>query len=321
MITGRTVKNTRGGVRLDAALLDAFPGTTRAFVRDAIARGDVQVSANSSSDPRPAPKGMKLRGGETIFVRELMEASDNRVAPDAGVAARCIFEDGSLLAFDKPAGMPVQPLSCRETGALMNGVVAAYPECRGIGDQPLMAGALHRIDADTSGLVLVARTAEAFAGLRAQFAAQTVRKTYLALVEGAVAAGGTLENNLAHDPTAPFCRMVDADAFAARHRERAGELRPLHAVTRFRPVAMTCEECEERTLLEVEIFTGVTHQIRAQLALAGMHIVNDRLYGAFAVENQVGHCLHALSAAFRHPTSGDETEIRTDLPPWARFAR
>ena len=183
-----------------------------------------------------------------------------------------------------------------------------------------MAGALHRIDADTSGLVIVARTAEAFAGLRSQFAAQSVRKTYLALVEGAVAAGGTLENDLVHDPTVPYCRMVDADAFAARHRDRTGDLRPLHAVTRFRPVAMTHEECEERTLLEVEIYTGVTHQIRAQLALAGMHIVNDRLYGGFAVEDQVGHCLHALSAAFKHPTSGNEMEIRTEQPPWARFA-
>ena len=320
MIKERTVENTRGGVRLDAAILDAFPGTTRAFVREAIARGDVLVAAKASSAPRPAPKGMKLRGGEIILVRELMESKDNRVTPDGGVSAPCIFADESLLAFDKPAGMPVQPLSCRETGSLMNGVVAAYPECRDIGDQPLMAGALHRIDADTSGLVLVARTAEAFANLRSQFAAQTVRKTYLALVEGAVAAGGTLENDLAHDPTVPFCRMVDAGAFTARHPERAQELRPLHAVTRFRPIAMTCEECEERTLLEVEISTGVTHQIRAQLALAGMHIVNDRIYGAFAVENQVGHCLHALSAAFRHPTSGDATEIRTDLPPWAQLA-
>ena len=63
--------------------------------------------------------------------------------------------------------------------------------------------------------------------------------------------------------------------------------------------------------------TGVTHQIRAQLALAGIHIVNDRLYGAFAVENQTGHCLHALSAAFRHPASGDPVELRTPLPRWA----
>jgi len=195
----------------------------------------------------------------------------------------------------------------------MNGVVARHPECTALGDRPLMAGALHRIDADTSGLVLVARTAAAFADLRAQFAAQTVKKTYLALVEGAVAAGATLENDLVHDPTLPFCRMIDI----TRVRGRTDGLRPLHAVTAFRPIAHTTVENEERTLLEVTIFTGVTHQIRAQLARAGLHIVNDRLYGAFAVENQTGHCLHALAARFRHPVSGVETEIRTPWPAWA----
>ena len=318
MIAGKTVANTRGGVRLDAALLDAFPTTTRAFVRDAIARGGKLVAARGDAEPRPAAKGMKLRGGETVFVRELMEKADNRVAPDGRVPAKCVFADGSLLAFDKPAGMPVQPLTCRERGTLMNAVVAAYPECRDIGDQPLMAGALHRIDADTSGLVLVARTAEAFDGLREQFAAQTVRKTYLALVEGDVAAGGTLENDLVHDPTLPFCKMIEFQHNRLTRTQREG-LRPLHAVTRFRPVGRTSVESEERTLLEVEIFTGVTHQIRAQLAIAGLHIVNDRLYGAFAVENQTGHCLHALAAAFRHPASGEPTEIRTPLPPWARI--
>jgi 23S rRNA pseudouridine1911/1915/1917 synthase len=83
------------------------------------------------------------------------------------------------------------------------------------------------------------------------------------------------------------------------------------------PIARTTLENEERTLLEVTIYTGVTHQIRAQLAIAGMHIVNDRLYGAFAVENQTGHCLHSLSASFRHPTFCRETEIRTNYPDWA----
>jgi 23S rRNA-/tRNA-specific pseudouridylate synthase len=100
-------------------------------------------------------------------------------------------------------------------------------------------------------------------------------------------------------------------------REQRDGLRPLHAVTAFRPVGHCSAECEERTLLEVTIFTGVTHQIRAQLAIAGMHIVNDRLYGAFAVEGQTGHCLHALAAAFRHPASGDPVEIQTPPPPWA----
>ena len=307
---------------MDAAILNAIPSTTRAFVKDAIASGNVLIAdparpCTTLNDPnlRRAPKGLKLRGGETIVIRELLEAEDNLVAPEPGRLS-CVFEDGFLLAFDKPAGMPVQPLSCRETGTLMNAVVARYPECRALGDSPLMAGALHRIDADTSGLVLVARTADAFANLRAQFAAQSVKKTYLALVEGAVAVGGTLENDLVHDPTLPFCRMIDA------HHNRlttsqVSRLKSLHAVTQFNPIAHTALENEERTLLEVTIFTGVTHQIRAQLALAGLHIVNDRLYGAFAVENQTGHCLHALAASFTHPVSGDPVEIRTPYPAWA----
>ena len=310
MITQQTISVGEGGLRLDVAVLAAFPTSTRAFVREAISAGDVLVGG------RRVPKGAKLRAGDRIEVRRLAEAADNRVKPDGAVAAPCVFEDEWMMAFDKPAGMPVQPLTCHETGTLMNGVVARHPECRDLGDSPLMAGAVHRIDADTSGLVLVARTAESFAALRGQFAAQTVRKTYLALVEGTVAAGGTLENDLVHDPTIPFCRMIDF-----RHnrltREQCEGLRPLHAVTTFTPVGRTSVECEERTLLEVTIMTGVTHQIRAQLALAGIHIVNDRLYGAFAVENQVGHCLHALSAAFRHPVSGDPVEIRTPLPRWA----
>ena len=297
-----------GGIRLDAALLSRFPTSTRAFCRAACAEGNVSV------DGKPAIKGMKLRGGERIHVCRLAEASDNRVAPNPAVRVQCLFEDAAVLAFDKPAGQPVQPLTYRETGTLMNGVVARWPDVRDVGDQPLMAGALHRIDADTSGLVLVARTPVAFEALRAQFAAQTVKKTYLALVEGAVAVGGTLENDLVHDPTLPFCRMIDISR--ARARVKAA---PLHAVTQFTPVARTSCGNEERTLLEVTIYTGVTHQIRAQLALAGMHIVNDRLYGAFAVENQVGHCLHALAASFRHPVSNDEMEIRTPYPDWGHL--
>ena len=286
-------------------------------MRQAIADGNVLIATRPTESPRLATKGLKLRGGETIVVRELLEAQDNLVAPETA-PLRLEFEDAAVLAFDKPTGMPVQPLSCRETGTLMNRVVARYPECRALGDIPLMAGALHRIDADTSGLVLVARTASAFDNLRAQFAAQTVKKTYLALVEGAVAVGGTLENDLVHDPTLPFCRMIDAHRNRLTHAQQAN-LKPLHAVTTFKPIGQTTVENEERTLLEVTIHTGVTHQIRAQLALVGMHIVNDRLYGAFAVEGQSGHCLHALAAAFRHPVSDDPMEIRTPLPVWARI--
>ena len=312
MIRRRELRVERGGVRLDAALLNAFPSSTRAFVREAVERGDILVNG------RRAAKGLKLRGGETISIAELAEAVDNVVQPNASVSINVVFEDESLLALDKPAGIPVQPISRGETATLMNGVVARFPECQAVGDSPLMAGALHRIDADTSGLVLVARTAQAFEALRAQFTAQTVEKTYLALVEGSVAVGGTLENDLAHDPTLPFCRMIDADRNRLTMAQRAS-LRRMHAVTKFTPVAHVMEENEERTLLEVKIFTGVTHQIRAQLAFAGMHIVNDRLYGAFAVENMRGHCLHALGARFEHPTGGGLVDIKTQYPVWANF--
>jgi len=311
MISGKTI-SAQGGVRLDAAVLAAFPTTSRAFVREAVESGQILV------DGRRAPKGLKLRGGETISIAELAESSDNTVAPNPAIRLSTVFEDDAVLAFDKPAGMPVQPLTRTEISTLMNGVVARHPECAPLGDRPLMAGAVHRIDADTSGLVLVARTPQAFADLRAQFAAQSVEKTYLALVEGSVAAGGTLENDLVHDPTLPFCRMIDARRNRLTRAQCEG-LKPLHAVTAFRPVGFTTVECEERTLLEITIFTGVTHQIRAQLALAGMHIVNDRLYGAFAVEDQVGHCLHSLAAKFRHPVTGDPVDIRTPYPKWARI--
>jgi len=311
VITGKLIEIREGGVRLDAAVLHAFPTTTRAFVRDAIAEGNICVNG------KRAAKGVKLRGGEQISVNGLLEDADNLVAPVSG-PLKVEFEDAAILALDKPAGMPVQPLSCHETGTLMNAVVARYPECRALGDTPLMAGALHRIDADTSGLVLVARTAAAYDNLRAQFSVQTVRKTYLALVEGSVAVGGKLENDLVHDPTLPFCRMIDVRGI--RERGTGNRLKPLHAVTSFKPIGFTTVENEERTLLEVEIFTGVTHQIRAQLALAGMHIVNDRLYGAFAVEGQTGHCLHALAAEFKHPVSGHPVSVRTAYPAWAQIS-
>lgn len=312
MIENVEFKVEQSGIRLDAALVAQFPDVPRAFAREACEEGCVLVNGHA------ALKGKKLRGGDCVHVIRLDEACDNYPRPDKTVRTACVFEDDALLAFDKPAGLPVQPLSRRETGTLMNGVMARWPECAQAGDQPLMAGALHRIDAGTSGLVLVARTSAAFEALRSQFSEHKVKKTYLALVEGAVAVGGTLDNYLAHMPGLGYCKMVDPSRarLSLAERDVLSE-KSMHAVTNYRPIGSICEGNEERTLLEVTIYTGVTHQIRAQLALAGMHVVNDRLYGAFAVENMNGHCLHSLAAAFIHPVSGEACEIRTKFPAWA----
>ncbi|MCQ2389586.1 MAG: RluA family pseudouridine synthase [Kiritimatiellae bacterium] len=312
MIEGASFICETGGIRLDAALFIRFPSSTRAFCREAVEAGGVAVNGRIVRR-----KGVRLAAGDRVAVARLDEARDNRVAPNPAVAAEPIFEDSALLAFDKPAALPVQPLTRRETAALANGVVARWPACAEASpDEPLMAGALHRLDAGTSGLVLFAKTPEAYAHLRAQFAAQTVKKTYLALVEGNVERGGELTNDLIHMPGLSFCKMVDLGRARICEAERRAA-RPMRAVTRFAPIAHVREGNEERTLLEVTIFTGVTHQIRAQLSIAGMPVVNDRVYGAFAVEGQIGHCLHALAASFVHPATGAHCEIRTSPPAWA----
>jgi len=301
--TAFTATAQESGQRLDQVVHARFPASTRAFCRQAVAGGAVAVNG------RPCLKGYKLRAGDAVTVACLKEACDNRVWPDASVRPRIVFEDACLIAADKPAGMPVHPLTSEEHGTLMNGLVARYPELAAVGDQPLMAGALHRIDTGTSGLVLAARTPEAFEALRAQFVAQTVEKVYLALVEGHIAVPGHLAHELAHHPELPHCKMVDACSLASPDRR-------MRAETAYRPL----EWVGRRTLLEVTIRTGVTHQIRCQLALGGWPIVNDTLYGARPVEGCPRHFLHAYEIRFCHPSGGQPCRIQAPPPEDFRSA-
>ncbi|MDD4622262.1 MAG: RluA family pseudouridine synthase [Kiritimatiellae bacterium] len=295
-----TVGEKDAGCRLDMLLLATFPGSSRAFCRQALEQGLVLHNGC------PAQKGHKAVAGDRIEVRALKEEIDNRVSPDTSVPLEILFEDAHLVAANKPSGMAVHPLSSDERGTLMNGLVARHPEMASVGDRPLMAGALHRIDTGTSGLVLAARTASAFEKLRGQFVAQSVRKVYLALVEGHVAVPGHLEHELAHDPHLPHCKMADA-------AKLSGARRRMRAVTAYRPLELV----SRYTLMEVVIHTGVTHQIRCQLALAGWPVVNDTLYGAHPVMGSGRHMLHAAEIEFEHPASG--ACCRLQAPPAADF--
>ena len=292
------VSGEDAGKRLDVVLARRFPSSSRALCRAAVASGGVKVNGKPCTG-----KGCKLREGDAVSVEGLLEAVDNRVQADASVQPDILFLDDALVAVNKPAGIPVQPLSCTERGTLMNGLVARFPELADIGDAPLMAGALHRIDIWTSGLVLAARTQEAFDAMRRQFAARAVAKTYLALVDGSVETPGSLRHELAHDPDSSCCRMVDAATLARPDRRMA-------AVTEYRPL----KQVGPWTLLEVEIHTGVTHQIRCQLALNGTPIVGDALYGK-ARHDTPRHFLHAASIRFRHPVTGGECRLDAPLPP------
>ncbi|MBO7655964.1 MAG: RluA family pseudouridine synthase [Kiritimatiellae bacterium] len=286
------------GRRLDQVLPARFPSSTRAFCRQAIAEGAVTLNGH------PVPKGMKVRTGMRIRVTALKEAADLRVFPNPHIRPVILFEDDALIGVNKPAGLPVQPLSPDETDTLMNGLVARYPELAAVGDQPLMAGALHRIDTGTSGLVLAARTETAFTRVREQFAARQVTKVYHALVEGQIAVGNRLVNDLAHLPHSAVCKMVDARILSKPDRV-------MRAETAYRPIAWLGRS----TLLEVTIQTGVTHQIRAQLALAGYPIVNDTLYGAKPVAGCGRHFLHAYAIAFEHPTRHQPFRLEAPYTP------
>ncbi len=292
------------GARLDVFVQACFPTTSKSFIRKAIETGAILL------DDRPSPKGAKLKSGDVVKIRSLPELADNHVRPDPSIKPAIVYDDDGLIGVDKPAGMPVQPLSLDETGTLMNGLVAYAPELAAVGDSPLLAGALHRIDIWTSGLVLAARSEELWQAMRALFAARKVRKTYLALVEGHVLSAGKVSCDLAHDPNWPVCRMMEA-------RKAGARARPLFAETFYRPIHTAGPD----TLLEVTIYTGVTHQIRAQLALVGHPIVGDALYGArTCLGTDCGQRLHALAASFRHPKTNEDCRIATPDPPWAAGA-
>ena len=300
------VNADEAGLRLDRWLTQRFPTTTRALTLDALAGGQIFVQG------RPAVKGAKLAAGDQVDILRLLEQSDLVVQPDAALPLDVVFEDEHLLALNKPAGMPVHPLRAGERGTLANALLTRYPALARVGDQPLCPAFVHRLDGDTSGLVLAAKNEEIHRALRRAFQARQVKKIYLALVHGVPIRGRKLENELAHDPGRPGRMVLVTDRNQKKIR------RALRAVTEF--------DIEQRfaaqALLRVIILTGVTHQIRCQLAAIGHPIVGDRLYGGGALPptptlpgGSPRHFLHAARLELTHPALGTPLALTAPLPP------
>lgn len=284
--------------RLDAVLRERHPGLSRAEIVEAVASGAVRVNG------RRAAKGTKVGAGDEIDDAALAVLEASGVGGGGAPEVEVVWEDEWIVGLHKPAGMPTQPIRHGEGGTLVDGMLARWPEMAGVGGEPLCPAVVHRIDIGTSGLVLAAKTAEAYGAMRGMFRRGEVEKTYLALVAGRVTEGGRMEAALRHRTRHP-CRM-----------EIAGEGRDgehLAAATEWKPIGAPRQE--GTTLLEVKIRSGVTHQIRCHLAAAGTPIVGDTLYGGPAW-NRTGHGLHSWAAAFRHPATGAATLIRARRPDW-----
>ena len=192
---------TGTGERLDRQILRLFPWLDRTTAQELIENGHITLNQ------KPVKKGARLVPCDILDCRDIPEPEDLRLKPNPDLPLNILYEDASLLALDKPAGQPTHPLRASETDTLANALVARFPALADIGDNRLFPALLHRLDTQTSGLVLAAKTPAAYAALRSQFRRFTVKKHYTALVHGFVDGAGRLDAPLTHQTRSP-CKMA-----------------------------------------------------------------------------------------------------------------
>ncbi len=277
------------GQRLDRALVTLLPELSRSYLQLLIDDGYVTV------DGRTRKASYRLRSNEQIVVLVPPPAPSDP-QPEA-IPLMVIYEDADVLVIDKPAGMVVHPAPGHETGTLVNAVLAHAPEVQINGT--VRPGIVHRLDKDTSGILIVAKHDRAMAQLSAQFQARQTVKRYLALLDGEVDPDeGTIEVPIGRDP---------------RARQRMAALRDGRpALSHFRVL----ERYYGATLVEVRIETGRTHQIRVHCAFIGHPVVGDSVYGTRRLPAGVSlerQFLHAASLALTLP-NGQWHEFTSPLP-------
>lgn len=294
------------GERLDRFLAEHLR-LSRSQVRRLLARGAVSVGGRSVDE---TAKGLTLQPGPVVQVTPFARPEDERARPSPDRPLRVLARGRGWLAIDKPAGTPVHPLRPHEIDTALNAVIARFPEIHGVGEGGLRSGVVHRLDVDTSGVLLFATEDEAWQRLRGAFREHLVEKCYRALVIGALEGEGTLEVGLVTARHRPARVRVVTEA----ERERA---RGIHiGVLGWRSL----EVLDNATLVEVRPKTGFLHQIRVSLAHLGFPVVGDRSYGPasdpVAVPRQM---LHAASASWGEieASSPDPEDFRAALAQYA----
>lgn len=295
-----TVDEADAGARLDAYLAARVAHVSRTRLKQLIDDGEVLVGS------RAAKPSHKLKAGETIELETPAPLASNFLPED--IPLDIIYEDDSVIVVNKPAGLVVHPAAGVPAGTLANALAFRLQNAEA---QFPRVGIVHRLDRDTSGLVVVAKTAEAHESLMEQFRAREVFKSYVALVHGATREDkGRIEEPIGRD---------------ARHRTRMAVVRGgRHALSLWR----VRQRFTRFTRLDVEIKTGRTHQIRVHLAWIKHPVVGDKVYGA-GRDNQIiadarvrtavakldRQFLHAERLGFRHPQTGEYVKFRAPLPP------
>jgi 23S rRNA pseudouridine1911/1915/1917 synthase len=270
-------------------------------------------------DGRRAVKGRLLAAGATVELERAPAAlEERRPVPQPELPLAVAYSDEAVVAMVKPFGVATHPLRAGERGTLANALVARFPECAAASDDPREGGVAHRLDADTSGVLLAARTPDDWRALRRAFAQGLVEKEYWALVDGAPPDEGEVRAPLAH-AGARKMRALDDDSL---------ELRSRQAHTRFRTLARGGEapagsavpsadpRAPNAALVRVFTSTGRMHQVRVHLAHAGHPLYGDALYGGPPLPPGAagGHVLHAARITFPHPRDGRRVTVAAPLP-------
>lgn len=278
--------------RLDKFLVGLLQEFSRSRIQGLIADGHVDVNG------RPARKaGQPLESGSTVTVRIPPPAPTELLAED--IPLDIVFENDDLIVVNKPAGMVVHPAAGHASGTLVNAVLGYDPDLEGIGGEE-RPGVVHRLDKETSGLILLAKNERAHRWLQDQFRLRKVDKTYLALVDGKPPTpSGRVETHIGRDPKN---RKRMAIVPASKGREAVSEYK-------------TVEEFDKHTLLEFHPHTGRTHQIRLHCAFLKCPIVGDEVYGRKSPTIEIGrHFLHAYRLKILLPNEKEPRNFEAPLP-------
>ena len=295
----------QAGWRLDRALADAVPKLSRERLKALIKGGALLCGAELVRDP-----ALKVKGDE-VFALAIPKPKPAHNAPQ-DIDLTILFEDEHLLVVDKPAGLVVHPAAGNVDGTLVNALLHhCHGSLSGIGGVA-RPGIVHRIDKDTSGLLVVAKTNVAHEGLARQFAAHSIDRRYLAIVNGVPRLPqGTVDAPLARSSA----NRKKIAIVEAKDLERRGK----RAVTHWKRL----EALKDAALVECRLETGRTHQVRVHMASIGHALLGDPVYGGASkahrkILNELGfhrQALHAAELGFTHPVTKDRLSLSSPMPP------
>jgi len=295
----QTVPETLDGARLDKAIVTLVEGASRARVKRAIEDGADRVNG------RILAKGGVVATGDVISLDdEAVKSGESPCIPEPDAALVVRFESASVLVVDKPAGQPTAPLRADETGTLANALVGKHAELAGIGYSPREPGIVHRLDTETSGLVVVARTAEAFETLKEALQSERIEKEYLLVcAEAGLPDEGTIEYPITNHP------KDKKRVYPCIHPRDVMRYAPRPAATRYSVVRRS----GPWALVKASASRAVRHQLRAHFAAIEHPLAGDDLYGGEKVAGLERHALHASRVAFADPPLA--FDISSPLPP------